>query len=139
MKIAESRGFTLVELMITVAVLVTIVGIAIPLYQGYLREGHYAAMRTTINQLRTPIEDRRLEDGGYGATGTLPGFAAISARFPLDPDIDFAPYDYSVEVVSATNFHLVGRFNDDIWVRCEDRANSCCSENSANDPAAACD
>jgi prepilin-type N-terminal cleavage/methylation domain-containing protein len=131
-------GYTLVELMVSVALISVLATIAISAYTGYVREGHYATMKTTINQFRTPIEDARLENGGYGTAGNLSGFAAINARFPLDPDTDFGQYSYTVVVLGTTNYHVFSSYNSDIWIRCEDRANRCCQSNPSNDPAAAC-
>jgi prepilin-type N-terminal cleavage/methylation domain-containing protein len=135
----QSSGFTLVELMITIAVIVIIAAIAVPAYNGYIREGHYANIRATINQMRTPIEDSRLENGGYGATGNINNFSSIKTRFNLDADLEPGEYSYTVAVISTTNYHVWGRYRStNIWLRCEDRASRCCNTNASNDPANAC-
>ncbi|MEZ5585697.1 MAG: prepilin-type N-terminal cleavage/methylation domain-containing protein [Sedimenticolaceae bacterium] len=132
------RGFTLVELMITIAVLTILTSIAIPLYSGYIREGHYAALHANLNSLRTPIEDFRLENGNYGAAGNLTGEAAINARFGWDPGSDISRYDYTVAIVGTNNYHVWGTFGADIWVRCEDRMSKCCESDGGGSPSSAC-
>lgn len=135
----KSRGVTLVELMITIAVLSIVAAIAIPAYTGYVREGHYAALHANLNSLRTPIEDFRLENGNYGAAGNLAGQAAIDARFRWDPGSDISRYDYTVAIVGTNNYHVWGTFGADIWVRCQDRMSRCCeSDGGGSGPSAAC-
>jgi prepilin-type N-terminal cleavage/methylation domain-containing protein len=57
-----SRGFTLVELMIAVAILAIVSAIAVPLYSNYVREGRLGAMRMNLSSLRIALEDHRIED-----------------------------------------------------------------------------
>ena len=135
---ARSKGVTLVELMITIAVLSIVAAIAIPAYTGYVREGHYAALHANHNSLRTPIEDFRLENGNYGAAGNLTGEAAINARFGWDPGSDISRYDYTVAIVGTNNYHVWGTFGADIWVRCEDRMSKCCESDGGGSPSSAC-
>lgn len=126
------RGFTLVELMVAIALISVLAGIAIPFYQGYIREGHFVSIRTTINGMRTPIEDYRLENGNYGATATLTDYAQISTahggRFDWEPSGDAAPYTFSVVVVSTNSYDVYGTLNANaaIWARCDDRFLNCC-------------
>lgn len=136
----SSRGITLVELMVTLAVISVLAAIAIPVYNGYVREGHYTAMRATITSMRTPIEDFRLENGSYGATGNLVGEGAIDARYGWDPGSDLGSYTYTVAVVGTNNYHVWGVLNPNVWVRCENRLNSCCDSDAAGAtaPNAAC-
>jgi prepilin-type N-terminal cleavage/methylation domain-containing protein len=123
----HSTGFSLVELMITIAIVSILTGIAIPLYNGYIREGHLTTMRTTINGLRTVLEDFRLDNGSYGATGDLVGVAAIDARFNWDPSGDIGPYAFTV-AVGTNSYDAWGTFNANtaIWVRCDNRLSNCC-------------
>lgn len=134
------RGYTLVELMITIAIVTILTAIAVPLYNGYIREGHYAAMRATIDSMRTPIEDFRLENGSYGATGNLVGIAAIDGRFGWEPNSDTDAYTYTVAVVATNDYDVWGIYNSDIWVRCEDRMSNCCDSEAsgATSASAAC-
>lgn len=124
--VAANKGVTLVELMITIAVLSVIVAIAIPAYNGYIREGHFTTMRATLQGMRTPIEDFRLENGSYGANGNLSGVAAIGGRFGWEPTGDTSAYTYTVSVTSSGSYDAWGSFGIDTWVRCDSRFNNCC-------------
>ncbi len=123
---AADKGVTLVELMITIAVLSVIVAIAIPAYNGYIREGHFTTMRATLQGMRTPIEDFRLENGSYGANSNLSGVAAISSRFGWQPTGDTSAYAYTVSVTSTGSYDAWGTFGANIWVRCDTRFTNCC-------------
>lgn len=133
-------GVTLVELMITVAVLSVIAAIAIPAYRGYVKEGHFTAIRTTITGMRTSIEDYRLENGDYGATGNLAGIAAINGRFGWQPSGDTGAYSYTLAVVSTNNYDVWGTYGSSVWVRCENRFGRCCDSDAtgATTPSSSC-
>lgn len=136
-------GLTLIEMMITVAILAILAGIAIPLYDGYITEGHFASMRTTIHSMRVPVEDFRLERGDYGGTANHVNDATkneIGALYGWDPGADISAYTYTLAVVSTGNYHVWGTFTSGIWVRCEDRQSNCCDSDTpgATGPTAAC-
>lgn len=130
------RGLTLIEMIITVAIISILAGIAIPLYDGYVTEGHFTSIRTSINSMRVPIEDFRLENGNYGGVTTLVGEAAIDGRFGWEPGSDVGAYTYTVAVVSTGNYHVWGTFGTDVWVRCENRQSNCCDSDTAGATAA---
>jgi prepilin-type N-terminal cleavage/methylation domain-containing protein len=60
-----SRGVTLIELMIVVAVLAIIVGIAIPAYEGYIREARLGVARSNAEPLQIALEDYWLDNGTF--------------------------------------------------------------------------
>jgi prepilin-type N-terminal cleavage/methylation domain-containing protein len=130
----KQHGITLVELIIAVAILSILAAIALPLYEGYITEGHQASMRSTLNGLRTPLEDYRLENGNYGGTGNLVGIANINGRFDWDPSGDSSAYSYTVSVTGTNSYDVWGFFNANtgIWVRCENRFSNCCDSETAS-------
>jgi len=134
----DQKGLTLIELMIAIAILSVLAGIAIPLYTGYITEGHQASMRTTLNGLRTPLEEYRLENGNYGNTGQLVGVSNINSRFDWDPSGDSGAYEYTVSVTGTNSYDVWGVFqaNNGIWVRCEDRFSNCCDSETASGSSA---
>jgi len=138
----RDRGYSLVELMITIAIISILATIAIPLYNGYIREGHFTAMRSNMNGLRTVIEDYRLDNGNYGATGNLVGVAAIDTRFNWDPAGDSGAYTFTVSVTAADSYDVwaVLNANNATWVRCETRFQTCCDSetSSSSSPSSAC-
>lgn len=121
-------GYSLVELMVTIAVISILTGIAIPLYNGYVREGHLTGMRSTMGGLRTVMEDFRLDNGNYGANANLVGLAAINGRFAWNPSGDTSAYTYTVAVTGTNSYDVWGVFNANanIWARCDNRFANCC-------------
>lgn len=63
---STSKGFTLIELMIVVAIIGILAAIAIPTYQDYIARAHTASGLATINPIKSAVEDLLL-------IGTAPG------------------------------------------------------------------
>ena len=105
MGIRRQTGFTLVELMIAVAILSIIAAIAIPMYDGYVLEARYGTAQQDIGQIQLILDDlasdddlAAIEPSGYsntvlgvymGAGGTLvlndPGTTPAGTRRWEDP------------------------------------------------------
>lgn len=117
---SKSRGFTLIELMIAVAILALIAAFAIPAYNGYVRESRLGAMRMNLDTLRIAVEGFRLDStvGNYG-NGTYNTLSAISGQYGWKPENDTAGYAYTVKATSAATptFCLLASANS-LWVRC---------------------
>ena len=65
------RGFTLIELMVVVAVLGIIASIALPSYNEHVRNGRRAAALSAVADLQLQQERWRAERTNYGATADL--------------------------------------------------------------------
>ncbi|MCP5313070.1 MAG: prepilin-type N-terminal cleavage/methylation domain-containing protein [Chromatiaceae bacterium] len=147
---AQFNGYSLVELMVTIAVISVIASIAIPMYRSYTLEGHFATLQTSLDGLRTPMEEFRLENGSYGTAGNLVGIQNIAAqyngcptcsgRFNWEPANKSNAYNYTVAVISSTSYDAWGVFsgNAGIWVRCDDRFTNCCNSESGGAATDAC-
>ena len=61
----KEGGFTLIELMIVVAIIGIISAIAYPSYQGYIERGIRADTMTEMQNIATEIESRKLAQGRY--------------------------------------------------------------------------
>ena len=57
MGIRHQRGFTLIEIMISVAILAIIAAIAIPLYEGYIIEARMSTALKDIRQIELIFDD----------------------------------------------------------------------------------
>jgi type IV pilus assembly protein PilE len=68
------RGFTLIELMVTVAVVAILAAIAVPSYSEYVRRGRVTEAISTLSTMRVKMEqyyqDNRNYDGACGAPGS---------------------------------------------------------------------
>lgn len=60
-------GFSLVELLIAVAVIVVIAAIGIPLYRGYVDTAGESVLMSQMAAMAVFQEDTRLRTGAYGA------------------------------------------------------------------------
>lgn len=89
----SSQGFTLIELMIVVAIIGIISAIAYPSYQGYVERGVRADTMTEMQNIATEIESRKLVQGRYsndlitGLGGSYPqeGTALYTISFSPNP------------------------------------------------------
>lgn len=89
----NQHGFTLVELLIVVAIIGIIAAIAIPSYQGYIERGYRADTMSELQNIAATIESRKLAQGRYGNTlltdlgGSFPsqGTALYTISFEPDP------------------------------------------------------
>ena len=64
-RLSRKAGFSLIEIMVTVAILAIVVSIAIPAYQDYLKEGQISVAVQEIRNISLMIEDME-------ASGDLP-------------------------------------------------------------------
>ncbi len=85
----RSRGFTIIELMMTIAVLGILVAVAVPLYNDYQTRARVAQVLTTIDTLRTVFHTELATRGEIpkfspGKPGEIP---PELASFPIGPDL----------------------------------------------------
>lgn len=86
------RGFTLIEVMIAVAIIAIIVAVAFPSYQSYLRRGHRGAAQTFMLDIANREQQYLLDARSYTAT-------IGSGGLNLTPSTDLATrYTFSVTV-----------------------------------------
>ncbi|WP_101925871.1 MULTISPECIES: type IV pilin protein [Luteimonas] len=61
----RQRGFTLIELMVVVAIVAILVGIALPMYQDAVRKGHRGQAKADMVELAQRAERYRTINGSY--------------------------------------------------------------------------
>jgi type IV pilus assembly protein PilE len=77
-----AAGFTLIEMMIAVALVAILASIAMPSYQAYARRGQLSEAFTTLADMRVKMEQYYQDNKFYGAASNsttcpnLPGHAA---------------------------------------------------------------
>ena len=97
------QGFTLIELMITIAILSVIAAIAIPAYNGYVREARLGAARANLEPLRLALESRWLDAGTYaGVAGSWDpdGSKSLENTLGWRPDGDQDLFSYNVVLLN---------------------------------------
>ena len=93
MAMRRQHGFTLIELMIVVAVIAVLAAIAVPNYLEQTRKGRRADAVRGIGQLQLELESYRAENPSYvECTGAL-----CSGTYPSAPTATDSPY-YGVAI-----------------------------------------
>lgn len=62
----RQRGFTLIELMVVVAVIAILAGVAVPSYTEYLRRGQVTEASTLMSDFRIKMEQSFQDNRNYG-------------------------------------------------------------------------
>ena len=66
-----ARGFTLIELMITIAIIAILTAVAFPSYTDYVTRSKLAEAYAHLADLRVKMEQSYLDNRRYNATGAL--------------------------------------------------------------------
>ena len=115
------RGFTLVELMIAVAILAIVSAIAIPAYNGYIRESRLGALRMNLETLRIAVEGFRLDSrtDTFRDINQAPPYAtaSIASVYGWIPEGDGSRYQYLVYAANSTVFGIQAAEGNTGWVR----------------------
>ncbi|ARR43525.1 prepilin-type cleavage/methylation domain-containing protein [Vibrio campbellii] len=82
----KQQGFTLIELMIVVAIIGVLSAVAIPAYKSYVTKSELASGATTVRNLLTNIDMYQQENGTYatmglgdvGASANMSGLGTLS-------------------------------------------------------------
>ncbi|MCX5679068.1 MAG: type II secretion system protein [Candidatus Omnitrophica bacterium] len=139
LRLRSSKGFTILELLIVIAVIAILVGIALPRFKGMKDEGNYAKAKGELRSLQTAAESYRIHHSGYPAdlaSATLNAASPqILAAAPKDAFDTANDYTYFIStnglyyvilskgpggtttVTAITDVGaLTGATGDDIWV-----------------------
>src|SRR5665811_1641688 len=74
------QGFTLIELMIVVAIIGILAAIAIPAYSDYTAKSQAAEAYTLLDGLKTPVADALMQDN-TASSCTPPSSAITSGKY----------------------------------------------------------
>lgn len=98
----RQQGFTLIELMIVVAVIAILAAIAIPNYLEQTRKGRRADAVRTVGEIQLGLERWRAENPCYGRSAASPCTTFTeSGTYPAMPTATDSPY-YTLGVTNAT-------------------------------------
>ena len=98
------RGFTLIELMIVVAVLAIVSAIALPVYNGYIATSREAVLVNNISTMEIFQEDQRLRTGAYLTVAA--DAAAIAAAIDWEPEGDEPGTTYVIATGPAGSYEV---------------------------------
>ncbi|OIP15701.1 MAG: prepilin-type N-terminal cleavage/methylation domain-containing protein [Betaproteobacteria bacterium CG2_30_59_46] len=91
MKFKNTAGFTLIELMIAVAIVGILAAVALPNYQQYIIRGNRAAAQAQMMDIANLEQQYILANRVYTATGSDLGYALpseVSARYGYSITVD---------------------------------------------------
>ena len=78
----RARGFTLIELMIAVAIVAILVAVALPSYRDHILRGQLADARNLLSSTAARLEQFYQDNRNYGSTGAACGLGMpTSATF----------------------------------------------------------
>jgi Tfp pilus assembly protein PilE len=126
--------------MIVIAILALVSAIAIPAYQGYIREAQLGTARINADSLRVFLEDWRLENSTYRiVAGEADYDPEDKAELGWTPDGDQDLYDYQIVGATTDSYTVVITYTPSgRWLRCENRMNTCCDGSDGTGDKTAC-
>lgn len=116
MKQKFQRGFSLVELMIAVAIIGVLATIGIPAYTGYVETARKGALLESMQSIRLFEEEARLSTGSYQAGTYSPAdpnnVAGLKAVLGWSPNTTSDDVTYVVDEITATGYRVTATHTD---------------------------
>lgn len=106
-RVWASAGFSLVELMVSIAILGIIAAISVPLYSGYVESAAKGALINNVATMEVFQEDVMLRTGAYaeGTYDARAGEMSLTDAIGWQPRMDTGAV-YVVEAATASSYRV---------------------------------
>jgi type IV pilus assembly protein PilE len=101
MKKSRFKGFTLIELMITVAIVAILASIAIPSYREYIARSKRAEARAEVLKAEGWLERHYNEFNRYTTTAGTDGNTSFNTKFTAVPSAGTANYSFTATITAT--------------------------------------
>ena len=108
---ARSAGFTLIEMMIVVAIVGILAAIALPAYNESVMRSRLIDAQTKLGDLRILMERYFMDNRTYVAGGVCGVSAVAMANYNADPSRSF-DFTCPVGALTATTGHVKSKLRD---------------------------
>jgi len=99
----SASGFTLIEVMITVAVIAIIAAVALPAYFDYITRSRLVEARANLADMRTRMEQFFLDNRTYPATCTTAATSGTNISLPGNAKF----FSYACSDLSANTYRII--------------------------------
>lgn len=96
---SRDHGFTLVELMIVVAIIAILGAIALPSYQDYVKRSKFAEATSTLSDLRIKMEQYYQDNRNYGTSASA---CPTAVAMPSSPAVKYFTFTCDWGTVGTT-------------------------------------
>lgn len=103
---AKQNGFTLMELMIAVAIIGILAAIAIPSYMGYVENARATDAQGALTSFASAMERHYTQNGSYlgadGGTTAITGALTAPTIYPTQAPLDSSAKFYNLRIFNLT-------------------------------------